>query len=119
VPCPRGGHSRTLARGEASRLGASVHRYGNANLKNLSQFSPKTLSRASVGTTEPTVCRSATVSISSGLSSRPNHPSRSEPIPTHAHPPISAMWLMCRRTAASTVTGIERSVSQDRSRNPL
>lgn len=55
---------------------------GNPACRKSSQFALRTISRASAGRTAPTLYKSATVSISKGLSSSPKPPSRSEPMPT-------------------------------------
>ena len=63
---------------------------GNDDLRKFSQFVPSTATRTSAGTTDPTLCKSATVSIPEGLSSRPKPPSRSDPIPRYLQPQTRA-----------------------------
>ena len=88
---PLGGTYRT-AYGQNVRRGLRISLLdyyevcGNEDLRKFSQFVLSTASRTSAGTTNPTLYKSATVSISNGLSSRPKPPARSDPIPRWFQP---------------------------------
>jgi hypothetical protein len=78
-----------------------------------------TASLTSAGTTDPILYKSAIVSISAGLCSRPKPPSKSDPMPTVRQPATSAMWRACFTTCCLRVTGMDLSFCQPGSRNRL
>src|SRR5919108_2732760 len=118
--------TRTHARSEGSsrfRSGRLVEEVahevfdaGSDSPRKRSQFPPSTPGAASGGTTSAMRPRSAADVSSTGVSSRPSPPSRSEPIPTRCHPMRFAMYSACARTASSvipfSITGVAPPITR-------